>query len=68
MNPETIEQNEKTVGNDGLNKTRRLAGTKSRMRKCWRLLRARRRSASQAVSTLSSYHPTDRNQMCAYVS
>jgi hypothetical protein len=68
MNLETVEQNEKTASDSGLNKTRRLAGAKSRMRKCWKLLRARRRSAALAESTMSSYHVTDRNQMCAYVS
>ena len=46
---------------------RKSAGSKSRMRKCWKLLRARRRSSSPAASKLGSYHVTDRNQMLSYV-
>jgi hypothetical protein len=44
---------------------RRSAAAKSRMRKYWKLLRARRRSLPSGLSVLSALHSTDRYQMSA---
>jgi hypothetical protein len=39
----------------------------SRMKLCWRIIRARRRSAAARNTNLGSYYSSDRNQMSIYV-
>ena len=40
---------------------------RSRMKKCWKLLRARRRVHANADSAVSAFHSTDRYQMSHYI-
>jgi hypothetical protein len=39
----------------------------SRMKMCWKIIRARRKSAASRASSLGSLYATDRNQMLLYI-
>ena len=61
---ETFTSNYRSMVGRGIGKS---ASARSRMKKCWRLIRARRRSSPLTASTLGSYHSTDRYQMSFYI-
>jgi len=61
---DTTRSKNDAIGGDRMKKS---ANVKSRMKKCWRLIRTRRRNLALTAATLGSYHSTDRYQMSVYL-